>query len=1064
MGMNKNQKKKKTFGQENWQYFEILTKVLFEKEFGFRREEIKITQMTRDDGRDIEVNYQRLISPLLGNIDIKVWVEAKLRESMKVELGDIAGNVIIASNWNIEYIYFVTNYFFSEQTVKELILFSDKSGLKIRLIDGYNYRLLLKKHKDGIIGFIEQDFYLSRENINEIENFVNILLENLPKKKTKLDWDLDIGIVKGHFVEKYKEGLKAEEKIEARIMDLNSIKNQKMILDLSLIKLNPYISENEIDTNVDYKLIGNKRRFLLNSIIEAIAGKNITFLKGDSGCGKSFLANYVTREFYKRNYHVCFIDVYNQNVLSFTKNLLANLVGMKYFQFLEHKYPVVKYLEECFNLDTPVAQKIVNLMQKDSFSEEIPGDICQEILINFVENYTKRKDLFIVFDNFQFVTTELLKFLKNILIRLKRIGIPALILTIEKFKPGMKIPENEWLEHLNSIIGIHDFHSFTMEPLEDQDIEEYISSLIPGANENIVNIVRKNTLDSPFFIKVYVEYIKSKKIIDSADKRFWWLEATEFMRGESEKIRSNRVDTLIQNTLKIKFQMPFIKKLATILFFFDNRIKEKILNQILDEKDIADLFRTSQIFSIENLSDLEIRFSHDLYYVNFIKVVGRNELILEANILLEQLNKGILDNIKEKEPVLGKIYHYGGDFQKAKYYYNEAARYFKKIDRFRAMLYAEKTLEMIFKINSTETYRYLNWKSYSDVLFGLLEFYDYFNYLKTRKSPEIFIVLERHKNLNLLSNYEQIYFYYFLGRRETKEENFLEANKFFTSAYNILSANPKVSQKLASKVISNLGINLKHIGEKQKSIFFFKKECRVRKSQKINYERYANVAAYYLTSNRPDISLRCFKYMHEKLGGHSQVHLTVDFGMAYFYLNRFEDASRYLNEALEKARKESNLAEEARAENIQGLIEWKRGKIRSAEHHLDLSLLSSELSNNKRWLWRIRSNLAQIAYEINKIDKSYNLCWAVINHTEKTKIPLIQEVRHPNIISRRFAALKAVINILYKMNKVEDINKVSAVFVFQELEEFIQNLRKYKNVEFDKGDSNLLGDRYYILG
>lgn len=1063
MGTNKNQKKKK-FGQENWQHFEILTKVLFEKEFGFRREEIKITQMTRDDGRDIEVNYQRMVSPLLGNIDIKVWVEAKLRESMKVELGDIAGNVIIASNWNIEYIYFVTDYFFSEQTVKELILFSDKSGIKIRLIDGYNYRLLLKKHKDTIIGYIKNDFDLSREDINEIENVVNILLENLPKKKSKLDWDVNISIVKGHFVEKYKEGLKAEEKIEARIMDLNSIKNQKMTLDLSLIKLNPYISDNEINTNVDYKLIGKKRRLLLNRIVEAIAGKNITFLKGDSGCGKSFLANYVTREFYKRNYHVCFIDVYNQNILSLTKNLLANLVGLKYFQFLEQKYPVVKYLEECFNLDTYVAQKIVDLMQKNSFSEGIPGDICQEILINFAENYKKRKELLIVFDNLQLITTELLTFLKNILVRLKRIGVPALILTIERFKTGMRIPENEWLEHLNSIIGNHDFHSFTLEPLDNHDIEEYILSLIPGANENIVNIVRKNTLNSPFFIKIYAEYIKSQKIIDSADEKFWWLETPELIRGENDKIRSSRIDTLIQHTLKVKFQVPFRKKLAAILFFFNNKIKESVLNQILPEKDIVDLLRTSQIFSIENLSDMEIRFSHDLYYANYIKVVDRNEIFLEANLLLTQLNKGIIDNLEEKETVLGKLYHYGGDFKQARYYYNEAARYFKNVDRFRAMLYTEKTLDMTFKLNSTEKYRTLNWKSYSDVLFELLEFYDYFNYLTIRNSPEIFDILARYAQLGLLSNSEQILYYYFLGRRETKEENFLEANKFFKSAYQILSTEPTVSLKLAGKVISNLGINLKHIGEKQQSIYFFKKEFRLRKSQKINYERYANLAAYYLTSNRPDISLRCFKYIEKNLGGHKSLHLTVDFGMAYFYLNRFEDASHYLSEALEKARKVLNLAEEARAENILGLIEWRKDKMNIAEHHLDLSLLSSELSNNKRWIWRIRSNLAQIAYEINKIDKSYNLCWAVINHIEKTKIPLIHEVRHPNIISRRFAALKAVINILFKMNKDEDINKVNANFAFQELEEFIQNLMKYKNLEFDKDDSNLLGDRYYILG
>jgi tetratricopeptide (TPR) repeat protein len=204
--------------------------------------------------------------------------------------------------------------------------------------------------------------------------------------------------------------------------------------------------------------------------------------------------------------------------------------------------------------------------------------------------------------------------------------------------------------------------------------------------------------------------------------------------------------------------------------------------------------------------------------------------------------------------------------------------------------------------------------------------------------------------------------------------------------------------------------------------------------------------------------------MYKSLGGQKNLHLTIDFGMVYFYLNQFDNALKFLLEALEKARKVSNLAEEARAENIIGLLDWVKGNIKSSENHMDLSLLCSELSNNKRWIWRIRSNLAQIAYEINKTDKAYNLCWAVINHIEKTKNPLIQEVRHPNIISRRFSALKAVINVLEKLDKGEDIDYVNVTFGFKELEEFIENLRKCENLDFDKSDSNLFNDRYYILG
>ncbi len=84
--------------------FEYLIKDLLKLELGLQESDMIVTQMTRDGGRDVEFEI-KTITHILPRIKDKVWIEAKLRNTQKVQLNEIAGNIIIATNSNVHKIF-----------------------------------------------------------------------------------------------------------------------------------------------------------------------------------------------------------------------------------------------------------------------------------------------------------------------------------------------------------------------------------------------------------------------------------------------------------------------------------------------------------------------------------------------------------------------------------------------------------------------------------------------------------------------------------------------------------------------------------------------------------------------------------------------------------------------------------------------------------------------------------------------------------------------------------------------------------------------------------------------
>lgn len=1045
----------KNFTKQNWRNFENLTGLLFELEFNLKKDQIVITQMAKDGGRDVEIEMSPY-SKILKYPKIEIWVEAKLRGKANVNIGDIAGSVIMASNSNINTVYFVTNCFFTPQTIQELLLFGYKSGLQVCLVNGYHYNNLIEGHLETITKRIR----LNKETKNSQEKFIEFihkLKSSLPVKPDQKQLSLEFIIEKGRIIpdSKYNELFKEEQKLELRKINVTSRTDTQKVTNLTEIKITPYIDDIIIKDDIKYQLAGRKRNDLLEEVIASLKRNEAAILEGNSGQGKTFFANHIMRRFYQCDYYVLSTDVFENNTISFTKEVISNLIGLDYFKLLEDDQAIINSLSEYLGIDKTIGEKILEIMRKDRFTEIISSELCLEILIKLIENHNSRKKLLLIVDNLHKASNDLIAFLKNLFTRLSKAHIPVLGLVTGEIN-SKYVPENHWLPYLESFINGNNFTSFTIAPLDDNDIEDFVKALLPGANINLIRLITTNTLKDPFFIGIYISLLKQRNIIKSKDESYWWLEVTEPLL-DSTILRSNQIDSLIKELLRSRLSSKTHKEVATTLYFFNNNATIKELEAIIGEIDPTEI-ADSGLFQISfQDAKLSISFIHDLYFQNFPDLFSHNELLITASIMLQK------DIVLERNDVLGKLYEYIGNFQEAQKAYLFFARKQYMVAPLKSLFYFEKAIHLL--LNATRPFETGTYSPTGlvDLIFDILKLYKKYNFLSSRIAPNLFLLLQKHKDFKQLNLEQILNYYYYLGMKFTQEENFDLAKKHFTEAYDILQTMENVSQDIIDKIVPRVGINLKHLGERKQSLDFFELAVQKWKGEEIQMEQYSNLAAYYLTST-PKRSLKYYTKMVKEFPGNESIHLLVDFAMTYFYIGTLNKAEDYLHRALPIAKKRINLAEEARAENILGIINWRNNLTDIAESYFDVALSNGELANNHRWIWRIRTNLAQVAFQNGNLDKAYNSCWAVANHLLQTKNSLILEASNPAISSRRFAAIKAVAFLFYQMNRQDDLKELEKKFSFGMLSNFVNKMATSGNIAFDDIDTNLFDGYYCILG
>jgi hypothetical protein len=1032
----------KSFAQENWRIFEDLTRELFKLEFKLTDNQISITSMTRDGGKDISLDFSNP-TQILPTPDIKIWVETKLRSNAEEQIGlnTIAGSVVIASNNNIRSIYFVTSCYFAPQTVRELFVSSQKNGLDIFLIDGGHLRKLIEEHKQSL-----------SQNLNK---FASELNQRLPEKSQNEIQGFNFEIERGRAYEKsiFDKGIKAESKIERRIIDSDSLNNalSDKTLQLNKIKFKPIINDEEISSNPEYFLFGEQRKLLKNDIIKDLLNANAVLLTSNSGQGKTFFSNHIVRELYQKAYYAIFISINeDQNILSFTKEIISNIIGLDYFQFIEYDQLLIEHFVAYFGIEKIIAVRLIELMRHESYSDDIPVELCFNLISKLLSNINYRRKIVLVIDDFQKASNDLFRFLRNLLFELKGKQIPTLVLMSQV---ANSIASNDWLNNSMLITNDSRISLYQLYDLSKKDIEEYIKSLVPGVSSNILEFILKNTLLSPLYVKLFVDYLKSQKHIRTKDGNYWWLNDSALL-FEKENLRDNQTDSLIIKYLKSIISDDLIKKLAIYTYLFNNNLPIDIVTVKLSVEP-SKLIENPLFQVVREGDKLFLRFYHDLYYNNFYKSLNDSEK------LLQYYSSEILHFFSiEDLSVQGNLYKYIGDYQKSHECFLHYADGLPKSDSFKAMLYYERSIDAYYSVVNTKHDLIDSTNHQIDIIFKLLEKYKKYNFFNNRKAPELFLLLRKFADFNQLDENSNLTYQLYLVDKLVREEDFNEAHSILKKISNIIDSGNNISQSLIDRFVIQFGINLKHIGRKDDSVIFFDKSYKKWPSSSIKYEQYSNLAAYYLVSS-PQKSLEYYKKMEVDLKVTNSLHLTIDFGMAYFYMKEYEKARYILNEAVRIARNKINLAEEARAENIIGLLLWESNYL-LAQEYLELAHTNAELANNHRWIWRIRTNLAQLAYINNSFEKAYNISWAVVEHLIKTKTSLIYEINNSKN-SRRFAALKAIIQLFHLLQKESDVEDILKEFRNSVVNKFAADLIKNNSNEFDN-DTNRFGPWYYILG
>lgn len=1030
----------KTFSHTFSRKFEELVYELFKLEFQIHSKDIILTKTTRDGGKDVEMSFTH-DADLINSISYKVWIEAKLKnKSNQVKLNDIAGNVIIAYNSNIRAIYFITTSYFTPQTYKELILNKIKTGLQITLIDGFNLRALLNKWEN---------------KLKEYSKFICELKHFLPTEKNSVAETIEFFIENETI--KLKVSVNKERKIISQKVDLSKTVKSEEKCDLSQIKPVFSVDQENMTQDLQYKLTGKRRNELFNEIVKEIQNFGTIVLFGETGQGKTFFTHHIIRYFQNEDWIIFSISISNDNIITFTKKILSKFINLDYSDLDENYDLIIKSLCISYNLKIHIAKQIIKVLGSNSLSEDIAPEVCLEILKKSLINCSIRKPILLVIDDLDCIEIELFSFLINLFNNVKTNDI-SILTTIKSDKSDENQKGKDKLSKYVSALKAQKYSEFALLSLNRGEEEELIKGMLPGANKNIIDLIKENVIPVPLYIQLFIEYIKQKEIIVSKNGKFWILNDTSVLMDRSE-IQSNKISTLIIHLLKSYFENKTLKKAAIYLYLLNNQIDDKQIGTLLPEWDEDEM--CGSLFN-KSYSEKQnhINFSHKLFYENIPFALEQSSNILRSysEKLLYSKQIEYFDNA-----IKGKLFEHAGLFKKAYNAYLNYGNSLRKVDPHEAMTNYEKAFENFMGEPNIDT-DYNNYTSLlCDLSFKLLALYNKYNLLYSLKASKLYSILTR--NQRYFSLVHSLEYLFYMGQRESKQENFEEAHKYYDEAKQKIYLNPDLPENIIVKIISAYGISLKHLGLRSESIVFFEKASKKWDYKKIQIEKNSNIAAYQLTIN-PAKSLEYFSFIQNDLS-HSSVHLDVDFAMAKFYIGEYSQAESQLDKAISRARDSINLSEEARALNILGLIFWLKGDFSAGEDYLDLAMAAGELANNYRWIWRIWANISQISCASNN-NKAYNITWALIHHIEKTKYALIHEIKCENS-SRRYAALKASIYVLHKLNKVEDI-KTLIHYQFNEIKEelssFYEKIEKENTSFEDIEDANFYPDSkaYFILG
>lgn len=364
-----NKQKKKSESQKNSRAFEILCKKIVSEILGDSLKEIDNTQPSKDGGYDIysTVKYK--------NKQYSVLFECKLRKG-KVNLRDVAANVIIAYNKCTDSIVLMMNNSFTPQFETELLRFRDSCQLNIKVVIGSDIEKIVQSGNIPIsIGLAE---LLKKEKANKRTNHNSSLILNF---------------------------------------------NSKNICKQIVEKPPTESDDKESDFMADVYL----KEF--NSAVSLIKNNKIIIVQGCIGTGKSaFIRKILTttdRMCIKINAEVC------QSQEQVILQLIISIWGLPDYNCfnLFDKDDIDRIIEAVGSNCSPEACEFIkHILSKTSVPVKIQANcILCEYLVSIMEQHCVKTKYMVYFDNFHAANQEVSDFFVYLINLFSDKGIPCVI-------------------------------------------------------------------------------------------------------------------------------------------------------------------------------------------------------------------------------------------------------------------------------------------------------------------------------------------------------------------------------------------------------------------------------------------------------------------------------------------------------------------------------------------------------------------------------------------------------------------------------------------------------------
>ncbi len=1041
-----------------WREFEKLCVELIVGQFRVIPDIVYVTKPTRDGGVDGVIKHH-LLDPEFNNSENVTLLEAKLRvQKTSIGLSVFATTLVVAFNWAASMLIVITNQRFSSDAYKQAYKFKEKTNLRVILVEG-----------NMLATWVSDNFHTLAKS------FPIELLDFICSSEKILDKPEKLKPGQGH------NGI--DSKNTDKFGKVSKRKNCSLAACEIIADTTKKIQTDKIHP---LSLIGHRRIKLVNNLKIALSrGSGIALVSGTAGVGKSVVISHVVHSMRQESRPISIIN-------------LGHVIGSRQL--------FVKILSELSGID--IAEVFGSKSDKADFSkmlDQVGGnraskpmrDAVQSVLSETVEIHTQRRDLneqllieylekamepfgkrvrpIIICQDLNRSSKEMLDFLLAVCRRLANVGV-TFVIEVRNEHHSEVLSANEWAGYISSYRQVSNLGEFTINPLTNEETDEYLSELIPGLGNDRYDIIRRRVGTVPLFLYATSLWLKEHEIVSQSPNLTLIEELERFFDGISPD-ESILVLRLVLEASQQRYGSQFSDCIAAVLFL-GSRLNQDIIACIVPDIDpvvMAETLLTSGIFIYSQTNSDSVEIIHDLMIDVVRSIVSPIRLARVAGKLLQDLDSLIADT-GYRQAVRAELLMALSRWQQA---FTEALACGRELVTQRQWAQAAKYLEMAY--NSSQHFEIEQIRIQS-MIHALLEHLEVEclryrigldqNLKRIDSLATAITFIDKDVNDDLWQ-LVMLRLWLVQWRAHYVHEDFAAALTIAKKAKILaLSMSTENSLEIRGKALSNFAVTLKVLDKRYESIDSFDTALKtLPDSITVQAERLSNIAAFALRDN-PKYARECYIKLLDITQGTQYsfleiIHAHVDLAMTSFLMQNYESAAEEAIIALRLAESNGVNTQEGRAWNIIGSCHWASDNLKDAAIAFDSAAFASERAVSRRFLWRIRTNCAGTALELGDNDDAIHFAQSAEALILKPRISSFSDLQSDSThyTSRWYVALLVIAKYYKNLNSKEDLSRLLGLVT---LPHFSAHTEEFFANEFPEdvftGTTHRHGNRIIITG